>query len=357
MTQSLHDSRNDAVMHDGHAGVVDATLRIAVDASDDERISTETDTISQSLQAKADAVRDRTGDDVQRSVVEETDVANTTNNNADCRTEGHVTGQVGEGSCTAHSGTGHDVALAEAERDLQAARDALAAAEKKLAEVQGVRGSYTQAVPGTFQQSSQGGLGRGLHALFDQTPEVTYQKPVTTTSDQQQVAASHQAPDQYYVEVQQQASYQEAPNQQYVAYQEVSDQSVAAQQTSRQGYVAAQGIPYQQYNQQHYSTAQQQTPRQSTVQPHYGSPIASRDHVAAGLLAIFLGWLGVHKFYLGYNTQGFIMLAVGLLGGILTLGFALGIVWVVAVIEGIIYLVKSQSEFERIYVFSKKEWF
>ena len=85
--------------------------------------------------------------------------------------------------------------------------------------------------------------------------------------------------------------------------------------------------------------------------------VASKDHVAAGLLAIFLGSLGIHKFYLGYNTAGFIMLAVTILGGLITLGLAAAVMGVIAFIEGILYLVKSQSEFEQIYVFNKREWF
>lgn len=83
----------------------------------------------------------------------------------------------------------------------------------------------------------------------------------------------------------------------------------------------------------------------------------TRDHVAAGLLAIFLGWLGVHKFYLGYNAQGFILLAVSLIGGLFSFGLAAGAVVIISIIEGVIYLTKSQSEFERTYVHGKREWF
>ncbi len=84
---------------------------------------------------------------------------------------------------------------------------------------------------------------------------------------------------------------------------------------------------------------------------------AKKDHVAAGLLALFLGWLGVHKFYLGYNTSGFIMLGTSILGGILTLSVASWAIWVIAIVEGIFYLSKSQTEFEQMYVINKREWF
>ena len=80
-------------------------------------------------------------------------------------------------------------------------------------------------------------------------------------------------------------------------------------------------------------------------------------HVAAGLLAIFLGSLGIHKFYLGYNTPGFIMLAVTIVGSIFSLGLAGLAMVVISIVEGVLYLSKSQTEFEQIYVFNKKEWF
>jgi TM2 domain-containing membrane protein YozV len=110
---------------------------------------------------------------------------------------------------------------------------------------------------------------------------------------------------------------------------------------------------------------QQQNPYQSQGQPqspYYQQPYAqqttaSKDHIAAGLLGIFLGSLGIHKFYLGYNTSGFIMLGVTILGSILTFGIAAGAVGIIGIIEGIIYLTKSQEEFNQTYVYNRHEWF
>ncbi len=93
------------------------------------------------------------------------------------------------------------------------------------------------------------------------------------------------------------------------------------------------------------------------VQPHYAAPLASRDHVAAGFLALFLGLFGVHKFYLGYSAQGFILLALTVIGGLFSFGLAAGVAWIIAVIEAIVYFSKSQSEFEQTYVYGKREWF
>ena len=42
--------------------------------------------------------------------------------------------------------------------------------------------------------------------------------------------------------------------------------------------------------------------------------IGQKSKIAAGLLAIFLGGLGIHKFYIGANGAGVIMLLVSLFG-------------------------------------------
>jgi len=83
----------------------------------------------------------------------------------------------------------------------------------------------------------------------------------------------------------------------------------------------------------------------------------SKTRVAAGLLGIFLGGLGIHKFYLGYNKAGVIMILVSFVGGFLTWGLAAVAAGAVGLIEGIIYLTKSDMDFERIYVVGRKEWF
>ena len=64
------------------------------------------------------------------------------------------------------------------------------------------------------------------------------------------------------------------------------------------------------YNgQQNHQYQQQNTnynPQQMNTEP-------TKDKLVAGLLAIFIGTLGIHKFYLGYTKSGVIMLLVSLL--------------------------------------------
>jgi TM2 domain-containing membrane protein YozV len=69
--------------------------------------------------------------------------------------------------------------------------------------------------------------------------------------------------------------------------------------------------------------------------------------MVAGLLGILLGGLGVHKFYLGFTGAGVIMLLLG----------CTGISGLIGLIEGIIYLTKSDEDFYREYVVDQKQWF
>ena len=75
--------------------------------------------------------------------------------------------------------------------------------------------------------------------------------------------------------------------------------------------------------------------------------------LAAGILGILLGGLGIHKFVLGYKTEGLIML----LGTILTCGVASMVFTPIGLVEGILYLVKSDEEFVRTYIQNKRGWF
>lgn len=83
--------------------------------------------------------------------------------------------------------------------------------------------------------------------------------------------------------------------------------------------------------------------------------------ILAGILGIFLGWAGAHKFILGYNKEGFILLGIFLLSiplmCIIVGAFTIYIPVIIGIIEGIIYLTKSDAEFYNTYQAGKKPWF
>lgn len=77
-------------------------------------------------------------------------------------------------------------------------------------------------------------------------------------------------------------------------------------------------------------------------------PIESKKTLA-GVLGILLGGLGIHKFVLGYTTEGILAIVIT----IFTCGFGA----LIGLIEGIIYLTKSDDEFIRTYQLNKRGWF
>ncbi|QNJ97684.1 TM2 domain-containing protein [Constantimarinum furrinae] len=88
---------------------------------------------------------------------------------------------------------------------------------------------------------------------------------------------------------------------------------------------------------------------------------ADNKKLMAGILAIVLGAFGVHKFILGYNKEGIILVVltvVGIATSCLFFGIFLYMAaGIVGLIEGIIYLTKSDEEFYQTYQVGKKPWF
>jgi len=82
-----------------------------------------------------------------------------------------------------------------------------------------------------------------------------------------------------------------------------------------------------------------------------GAPVVKPENkkLVAGILAILIGSIGVHKFVLGYTKEGILQIILT----IVTCGFG----GIVPLIEGIIYLTKSDEEFYQTYQVGKRGWF
>lgn len=94
-------------------------------------------------------------------------------------------------------------------------------------------------------------------------------------------------------------------------------------------------------------------PMQSVNQGAHGAtdlkPMGADKKMVAGICGILLGGFGVHKFILGYTTEGIIQIVIT----VLTCGAG----GIIGIIEGIIYLTKSDEEFVATYIQNKKGWF
>ncbi len=101
-------------------------------------------------------------------------------------------------------------------------------------------------------------------------------------------------------------------------------------------------------------------------QSPYDSGVALSDSevqskkILCGVLGILLGAFGVHKFILGYTQPAVIMLVVSVVG-IITSCFLFGLptmaMGIIGLVEGIIYLTKTDAEFREMYLKGQKHWF
>jgi TM2 domain-containing membrane protein YozV len=159
------------------------------------------------------------------------------------------------------------------------------------------------------------------------------------------------------------------------AYPYADQQSAAEPQVSSQDYQQGYQQGYQQPYQQDYQQTYQQVPPAAEQQgapyaqqnyqqtPAYQPPMYPgakptryrKERLVAGILALALGTFGAHKFYLGYTTEAVIMLLLVTVGSCLAVGPLVAAI--IGLVEGIIYLLKSDEEFEQAYVYNKKGWF
>ena len=77
--------------------------------------------------------------------------------------------------------------------------------------------------------------------------------------------------------------------------------------------------------------------------------IGGYQKLTAGICGILVGGFGIHKFILGYTTEGIIQIVLTFI--------TCGIGSVIGLVEGIIYLTKTDEDFVRTYIQNKKGWF
>lgn len=87
----------------------------------------------------------------------------------------------------------------------------------------------------------------------------------------------------------------------------------------------------------------------TSVPPPAGDSDTSSKKILAGVLGIVLGGFGVHRFVLGDVSGGVLRIVITFV----TCGIG---AWL-GIIEGIIYLTKSDAEFKALYIDGDKKWF
>lgn len=109
--------------------------------------------------------------------------------------------------------------------------------------------------------------------------------------------------------------------------------------------------PYQQSGQQQPSyqqpSYQQPSYQQGCPSNVFDEGPSGRSRGVAGFLALFLGTLGIHYFYLGKTTGGIVFLLVT----IISCGFLAVFTLVASIVQGIMMLTVPQQEFENKWIY------
>ncbi len=66
--------------------------------------------------------------------------------------------------------------------------------------------------------------------------------------------------------------------------------------------------------------------------------VNQKSKLVAGLLGIFLGGLGIHNFYLGFQKRALVQLLVSLIGGMITCGVSAAAMEIWGLVEGVMIL-------------------
>ena len=75
---------------------------------------------------------------------------------------------------------------------------------------------------------------------------------------------------------------------------------------------------------------------------------SGKSRGVAGLLAILMGWCGLHYFYLGKTSAGVLFLLIA----ILSCGILATVTTIISIIQGVLFFTSTQQEFEQKWVYS-----
>ncbi len=98
-----------------------------------------------------------------------------------------------------------------------------------------------------------------------------------------------------------------------------------------------------------YQPIQPPSPMYGSGQVQDWKQMGADKKLTAGICGILVGGFGIHKFILGYTTEGVIQIVLTFI--------TCGIGSVIGLIEGIVYLTKSDEDFVRTYIQNKRGWF
>ena len=94
---------------------------------------------------------------------------------------------------------------------------------------------------------------------------------------------------------------------------------------------------------------QQPNYQSPSVPPPFDKAEVANKKMMTGILGIVLGGFGVHRFLLGDTTGGIIRIVITFV--------TCGAGSIIGLVEGILYLIKTDEQFYQEYMVQKKAWF
>ena len=105
-------------------------------------------------------------------------------------------------------------------------------------------------------------------------------------------------------------------------------------------------VSYAEQEQSRWEQFNSQQRQYSAIDSVFNNGPSGKSRGIAGLLAILMGWCGLHYFYIGKTNAGILFLIIA----ILSCGILATVTTIISIIQGVLFFTSTQEEFERRWV-------
>jgi len=101
-------------------------------------------------------------------------------------------------------------------------------------------------------------------------------------------------------------------------------------------------VSYSEQEQSRWEQFYNQQRQNGPIDSVFNNGPSGKSRGIAGLLAILMGWCGLHYFYIGKTSAGVLFLLIA----ILSCGVLATVTTIVSIIQGVLFFTSTQEEFE-----------